>query len=128
MLFSQIPFIALASILLGCIIFSSMLAFSIVSRKEEEYRATRWAMALAFLLPLPYMAAGFIDYRLQTSISLPLLGLTVLMPLFMILPIGNTFPLEDDTPRKRIDERDIMFSRNNQVSYFQPYALSFNRL
>jgi ferredoxin len=113
MLFSQMQFTALISILLGCIIFLSMLAFSLVSRKEEEYRAARWAMALAFLLTIPYLAAGLIDYRLQTSISLPLLGFTVLAFLFMMLPIGNTFPPEEDMPKTRIDERDIMFSRNN---------------
>ena len=113
MLLSQIPFIALASIILGCIIFSSMLAFFLMSLQEDEYRAAKWALALAFLLPIPWLAAGLIDYRLQTNFSLPLLGLTMLVLLFLMLPIGNTFKPTADTPRTRVDERDIMFSRNN---------------
>ncbi|MCJ7432940.1 MAG: 4Fe-4S dicluster domain-containing protein [Anaerolineales bacterium] len=111
--FSQIPFIALASILLGGIIFVSMLAFSIMSIQEEAYQAAKWALALAFLLPLPWLAAGLIDYKLHTTISFPLLGLTMLVLLFLMLPIGNTFKPADDTPKTRVDERDIMFSRNN---------------
>lgn len=110
---SQIPFMALVSILLGCVIFLSMLAFSIMSIHEEAYRAAKWALALAFLSPFPWLAAGLIDYRLQTNFSLPLLGLTVFVLLFLMLPIGNTFKPVDDTPKTRVDERDIMFSRNN---------------
>ena len=32
-----------------------------------------------------------------------------------MLPLGNRFPAEDDTPTQRIDERDIMFSRARLV-------------
>jgi ferredoxin len=89
-----------------------MIYFSLVSLQEEEHRASRRALTLAFLLPAPYLAAGLLDFGLQTVVCLTLLGITVLIPLIFLLPVGNSFPAEDDTPKRRIDERDIMFSRN----------------
>jgi len=112
MSFFYIQIAAFVSLTLGCVIFLSMLTFSFVSRQEEERRAAKWFTALAFLAPLPYLITGWIDYRYQTFFSAVLLSITALVFLVMLLPIGNTFPPEDDTPQKRVDERDIMFSRN----------------
>jgi ferredoxin len=66
---------------------------------------------LALVLPIPYLAAGFIDFGPQVVVCLVLLGITVLVPVLMLLPIGNSFIPDDDTPKTRVDERDIMFSR-----------------
>ncbi len=109
--FNQIQIIALISIATGFAIFLFMLYFAIVSWQEDEPRATKWAMGLTFLLPIPYLGLGLLDFSLQTAISPLLLILTALALAIPLLPIGNRFGLENDRPHKRIDERDIMFSR-----------------
>ena len=109
--FSQIQLMALISMATGFAIFLFMLYFAIVSRQEEEPQASRRAIGLSFLLAIPYLAVGLIDFGLQTGLSLILLILTALVLVILWLPIGNKFVPENDTPQKRIDERDIMFSR-----------------
>ncbi len=109
--FNQIQIIALISIATGFAIFLFMLYFAIVSWQEDEPRATKWAMGLTFLLPIPYLGLGLLDFSLQTATSPLLLILTALALLIPLLPIGNKFEPENDRPQKRIDERDIMFSR-----------------
>lgn len=112
MQFPFLQFAGLVSIAVGCIIFLIMLYFAILSGLEEEPRAARRAFSLSFLLPIPYMAAGLIQSEWQIIICLILLGITGLLPVFLLLPIRNTFQPVNDTPGSRIDERDIMFSRN----------------
>lgn len=110
--FPQMPLSALISTVVGCTIFLFMLYFALVSRQEEEPLATKRALMVAVLLPIPYLTAGLIDFELRAVVCLALLSITALVPIFLLLPLGNNFNQEDDTPRKRIDERDIMFSRN----------------
>lgn len=109
MLFSQL--LEVISIAVGFFLFLIMLLFSLVSRREEEPLATRRALILAFLLPIPYLVAGLIDFGLQTAVCLVLLGIPFLMATLLLFPAGDTLPREDDTPKTRVDERDIMFSR-----------------
>jgi ferredoxin len=110
--FPQMPLSALISIVVGGAIFLFMLYFALVSRQEEEPLATRRALTLAFWLPIPYLAVGLVDFELRAVVCFALLSITVLVPVFLLLPRGNTFKQEDDLPKTRIDERDIMFSRN----------------
>ncbi len=97
----------------GCVLLLLTAWFAWVSRREEEPRAARLAALFAFLLPLPFLAAGLVDSAFQTALCLALLGVTVLVPVILLLPFGNKFPPEDDKPQARVDERDIMFSRNS---------------
>lgn len=75
-------------------------------------------MILALLLPLPYLILGLSTYLWQsaptvhTAASAILLLLTSGAVLALFLPIGNRLVPKNDTPLSRIDERDIMFSRN----------------
>lgn len=97
----------------GCALFLLMLTFAVVSHREEEPRAVRVSVTLALLLPLPFLAAARIDSPWQIPLCLLLLGVTALAKLLLLFPSGNRFPSIDDTPKKRIDERDTMFSRNS---------------
>ncbi len=112
MSFSNMPLSALVAIGFGCAIFLFMLYFALVSRREEEPLATRRALTLAFWLPVPYLAAGSIDFEYREAVCFVLLSLAVLLPVLLLLPIGNRFEQENSLPKTRIDERDIMFSRN----------------
>jgi ferredoxin len=102
---------ALISLLICAVIFFFTFAFAFVSWREEEPRATKIAVLFTILLPLPYLIAGLIDLRWQTAVSPILISLTAVGIIILLLPIGNNFPEDDDTPTSRIDERDIMFSR-----------------
>jgi len=77
---------------------------------EGERRATKVAIGIA--------AAGFVSFSLATFLPGPvravILGLLLLIGLLIIIlffvPSGKV-KLGDDTPKKRFDERDIMFAR-----------------
>jgi ferredoxin len=101
----------LISITAGCILFLLLICFGWISWREEEPRATRRAFVLALLLPLPYLATGLIDSTIQMELCITLVSITIVIPVILIIPMGNRFPAEDDTPGARIDERNIMFSR-----------------
>lgn len=104
--------VAVILIVVGCIIGIGLLTVSLVSFQEEEPRATKLSLALAFILPIPYLAVGFTDFASQTLIGLLLLGVTIAIPILFLLPLGTTFEPEAELPSRRFDERDIVFSRN----------------
>ncbi len=118
------PFISIA---VGAAVFLFLLYFAVVSYQEEELLAVRRAAMLAILLPIPYLAAGGLDLRWQTPISLVLLIISALALVVPLLPIGNTFPDENDIPTTRIDERDIMFSRNLLAEGTERFAAYYAR-
>jgi len=99
-------------ILIGFSLFLFMIYFAFVSIRENEYRAARRAFLLAIILPLPYLITGFYA---NDDISLFLLGLTSLIFIIMFVPLKTKILRDKDLPVKRIDERDIMFSRNKLI-------------
>jgi len=101
----------LISITTGCFLFLLLLWFGWISWHEEELRATRRAIILALLVPVPYLGAGLINSGIQTEICIALVSFTILFPVLLLIPLGNRLSEEDDTPNTRIDERNIMFSR-----------------
>ncbi len=108
---SAVSPLALLSIAVGLAIGLGFLYFTWVSYREEEPRAAKRALALAVLLPLPYLSVGLFSQPWQSIVAGVLLGTTALVIGAFMLPIGKHVPTELDTPIKRIDERDIMFSR-----------------
>ncbi|MEA3334399.1 MAG: reductive dehalogenase domain-containing protein [Chloroflexota bacterium] len=117
------PIPVLLSILTGLGLACAMVLFAIVSWSEAEPRAAGRALLLAFLLPLPYLAVLLVPSPVQNIIAWLLVGLTLGAGLFFLLPIGNDLAKPQDTPRKRFDERDIMFSRR----LLQPGSERFKR-
>jgi hypothetical protein len=91
-----------------------LLAFSAVSLLEREQRAARTALALVFLLPSPYLIVGLARFSFQPILALSLLVATGVLLLAFVLPLGGP-DLEIESPRARIDERDIMFARARLV-------------
>ncbi|MBN1261232.1 MAG: hypothetical protein JXB35_11180, partial [Anaerolineae bacterium] len=102
----------MASIAVGAAVFLALAYFALVSWREEERRAAKRAAALALLLPWPYIGSGLIDLSLHTPLSLLVLGASIFAALLVWFPRRSACDPVDDTPRARIDERDIMFSRN----------------
>ncbi len=99
------------AIAVGAGLFIALVYAAVVSHFEREPRATRRSILLAVLLPVPYVLLGLVSFPYQPLVVGGLLTLTGLIALVPIVPIGRGGALEDDTPLRQIDERDIMFSR-----------------
>ena len=99
------------AILVGAGLFGALVYAAVVSHLEGEPRATRRSVQLAALLPVPYVVLGLVSFPHQPLVVGGLLAVTAVTALAFIVPVGRGGALENDTPRGRIDERDIMFSR-----------------
>jgi ferredoxin len=96
----------------GFLVFISLLYFAVISMKEAEFRAAGRAFLLSLLLPLPYLFVGLFTFPYQPITALILISLTALTAIIILFPYAQgRIAEEDNTPRSRIDERDIMFSR-----------------
>jgi ferredoxin len=104
--------IALAAGAAGISILAALAYAGFASVSENEPRAAAVAFTLAVILPVPYLVAGFADFEGRTLVAAILLSFTVLVAVVLAIPAGKKKITEDDTPKTRIDERDIMFSRN----------------
>jgi hypothetical protein len=97
------------SLLIACgvLIGVFLLGAAVISWHEGERRAARRLLLISVLLPLPYLAAGIVPGYEIAAAALLLAPAAVLL-----LPVRRAPALGDDTPTRRIDERDIMFSRH----------------
>lgn len=106
---ASIPILLLNS--LGFVLLGAMAFVAVTSWREREPRATRVAVAFAIGLSLPCFAVGLLPIPHQESVAVALLSLMALGALYLLLPSRVNTPPEPDLPTRRIDERDIMFSR-----------------
>ncbi|MBM3127651.1 MAG: 4Fe-4S dicluster domain-containing protein [Chloroflexi bacterium] len=100
-----------SSVTLGLGILVALLVAAIVSLQEGERRAARRLVGLAIALAAPYWIVGLFDLPYRAVLAAVLLALAVLISLILLAPTGAQSLAADDTPSRRIDERDIMFSR-----------------
>lgn len=98
-------------LILGVIIFLLMLYFSIQSYREKEKRAGSIFMWLCILLPLPYFMIALFQFSDRVIISNIIIAFTLLIPIFFFIPLRRNKNILIDSPKNKIDERDIMFSR-----------------
>ena len=96
----------------GTLIFLFMIYSSVILLLENERRAAIRLFFLAVILPLPFLIIGFTFFKYQSLLSVILILLASLVIILFVIPMGKRRITEDDTPKNRIDERDIMFSRN----------------
>ncbi len=109
---NEFNIINVAVIVIGGFIFVLMIFTAIVSLLEKEYYAARRAFIVSICLPLPYLVAGSVAFPYQIYFAVVLLAFAVMTILLYAIPVGRKHLREDDIPKGRIDERDIMFSRN----------------
>ncbi|MEE8193283.1 MAG: 4Fe-4S dicluster domain-containing protein [Gemmatimonadales bacterium] len=98
------------AVAVGAILFLMLALTGAASLLEREPRAAGRALLLAVLAPLPYAIAALLPQPYGQSVAAALLLLTAVVLLALVIPTPNP-AVGDDTPRTRIDERDIMFSR-----------------
>jgi ferredoxin len=103
--------IAFANVFIGILLFVAFCYVAAISFLDREKRAGSVALVLAIATPVPFLAVGLLDFRYQMAVGLTLLALTTVAVVALILPTGSSHSWDQRTPRTKIDERDIMFSR-----------------
>ncbi|MGB5673658.1 MAG: hypothetical protein WBO43_03845, partial [Gemmatimonadota bacterium] len=98
-------------VLVGAALFAALAWAAVESIGEDEPRAAKRLFALALMAPLPFLAVTAVPGDAGQSSGAVLLGLTALGAIALVVPTGSKHVAERDTPTRRIDERDIMFSR-----------------
>lgn len=104
-------FLSVLSATIGVLFFALMFGAAIVSLKEREFRAAGRIALLGVLLSLPYLVVGFIPFPNHEIVAIFLLITAALTAAIFLVPVGPKYITEDDTPKIRVDERDIMFAR-----------------
>ncbi len=85
---------------------------AVVSLRENEKRAAGVALLMSLAAALPFVLIGVLDIPDKNVIGVALLILAGLKIGAFSFPTGRpASAVGDDTPRGRIDERDVMFSR-----------------
>ena len=107
----MIAFLNAATATIGVLIFLFLAYVSFASVREDERRAATIAVSLALVLPLPFLVVGLADIGFGGIPTFVLLAVTLVAACVLFVPFGRRRWVEDDVPRGRIDERDIMFSR-----------------
>jgi len=118
---------AAASLFLICVGFLALIGFSafgVVSVRESERRATRVAFILAVLLSIPFVVAALLPS------PVPVIGAAVVILALLVGVVAWFTPIAErpamgGRPSRRIDERDIMFSRGRLVSGSPEYELYY---
>jgi ferredoxin len=106
-----IRFLSVLTATIGILFLIFMFGAAIVSIKEREHRAAGKIVLLGVLLSLPYLVAGFIHFPHHEIVAIFLLIIAVLAAAIYLIPMGPRLITEDDNPKLRVDERDIMFAR-----------------
>ena len=99
----------------GSILFVWLGFSAFVSWREGEPRAAGRLLLLTLLLPLPYLAVVLLPGSAGTTTGTIILVLTLVGAATVLVPTGAKHKAERDTPTKRFDERDVMFSRARLV-------------
>lgn len=102
---------SVADFVASALLATALVAVAIVSWREREPRAVRVSLLLAVLLPVPLIVGGWAGMRGHGTVAAGVSILFGAAAVLVLLPIRGGHPKYDDTPRSRIDERDIMFSR-----------------
>ena len=92
-------------------LFALLVVASVVSMREGEPRAARRLAGLALVAPVPFFATAAMPAESGDLAGVILLAALSLAALVLVVPTGSKHRAERDIPTRRIDERDIMFSR-----------------
>lgn len=104
--------ILLINLILGALIFLSMAYVACVSFTEGEKRAALISLSLSFVLSVPFAFVSLVWFPYRDIVAFVLLGITIIVLLILFLPINIYKDKTYYVPKKQLDERDIMFSRN----------------
>ncbi len=89
--------------------------FAIISILENEKRAALRSFILAMLIPILYLLMPYIIIENADLYSKTLVSLSVVFGISLFFPIKPKISRKNETPLKRYDERDIMFTRKELI-------------
>ncbi|MFH1436394.1 MAG: reductive dehalogenase domain-containing protein [Pseudomonadota bacterium] len=96
----------------GVAISMFLFGFSVVSLMERQMRAAAISLTTGAAFAAAWIAVGMLLPGYSDIILASTWGVIALCLLVLMLPIGNKQPMAiDEQAAKRVDERDIMFSR-----------------
>jgi ferredoxin len=84
--------------------------FAVTSRRERERRATRIAAALAVVAPLICIGSAVIGGLAERAAAVAIGAILVAAVIVWLWPVGR-WVAPGGRPRRRVDERNIMFAR-----------------
>jgi len=96
MLINKLNLLNIILIGIGVIAFFIMLYIAVISLFEKEKLAVRRLLELAFLLPLPYLVVGLLNFPYQTHFAWALFLLTGIVFILLLLPIGKKYIVGND--------------------------------
>jgi len=104
--------VATINIVLGALLFLAFSYLAVVSLLDGEKRAAGVALLCACVVPVPFIVAGVLSFAFQQALGVSLILVVGLALVAVLVPIPSGNVWQEDSPQKRIDERDIMFSRS----------------
>lgn len=123
---NQLNILSQVTAAIGIIIFIFMIYSTIVLLRENEKFAATRVFSLLLFLSFLYIFLGLASFKYQPIISLILLLITAIVILILIIPVRKRNTTEDDYPKSRLDERDIMFSREKLVPGTERFEQYYN--
>jgi reductive dehalogenase len=96
---------------LGSLILILFFSFALVSHVEVERRAMSISFALAILGSASLFLALLFPSTVRWILFIALASIGIIAVVLFLIPMGRVKP-EDDVPKIRFDERDIVFSRS----------------
>ena len=110
---NEFDLVNITMLIIGIALFLILVGFSIVSLTEKESRAAVRSFLLAFILSLPYLFVALVSFPFQKGLALVLLSLTAAFLIILFFPTRRKSSTDNDTPKIKNDERDIILSRRN---------------
>ena len=105
-----ISIIAIFYLATGAGVVSLLAAFAWTSRRESRPRAVFISLVFLFCFAVVWFG-GFAVIPLPDHIMVIPMAIIAIFGLLFFMPLGNVTPLEIGTITGRVDERDVMFSR-----------------
>lgn len=95
----------------GIGVFFFLLYASIISAKERERKASLRFILSSIILSIPIIILSLSNFQYQDIISISIMILIIASVLILFLPINRLKHILIESPKNKIDERNIMFSR-----------------
>jgi reductive dehalogenase len=99
----------------------------ITSMNENEKRAANILIIFGIVLLAPVVFLLFNSFQVTEISGWILAGIYISIPLLLFLPIDKRHRQERVKPTGRIDERDVMFSRNHYIPGTDRYKEYYSR-
>jgi len=106
----------------GILFLIFFICFSILSIHENEAFAAKRSLFTGIGIFIPFLVLSIINFTYSEEVLIGIGSLFVIAIIFIILPLDYSSKITLDSPQKKIDERDIMFSRNELIPETEKFS------